>query len=57
MGLEMTVHWTADSSKSPRGIRGYELLGGSFTQWRVQGKAGGYLGFVKRFYAYSKILT
>ena len=46
MGLEMTVDWTADASKSPRGIRGYELLGGSFTEWKVQGKAGGYRGSV-----------
>ncbi|ELU41238.1 glycoside hydrolase family 35 protein [Rhizoctonia solani AG-1 IA] len=45
MGLEMTVDWTADSSKSPRGIRGYELIGGAFTEWKVQGKKGGYTGF------------
>ncbi|CAE6362056.1 unnamed protein product [Rhizoctonia solani] len=45
MGLEMTVDWTADSSKSPRGIRGYELIGGAFTEWKVQGKQGGYTGF------------
>ncbi|KAG8685190.1 hypothetical protein FRC11_010962, partial [Ceratobasidium sp. 423] len=45
MGLEMTVDWTADSSKSPRGIRGYELIGGKFTEWKVQGKEGGYTGF------------
>ncbi|CAE6466068.1 unnamed protein product [Rhizoctonia solani] len=45
MGLEMTVDWTADSSKSPRGIRGYELIGGTFTEWKVQGKEGGYTGF------------
>ncbi|KAG9119184.1 hypothetical protein FRC07_005939 [Ceratobasidium sp. 392] len=45
MGLEMTRSWVADASKSPRGIRGYELSGGFFTQWRVQGKAGGYKGF------------
>ncbi|CEL57170.1 hypothetical protein RSOLAG1IB_08403 [Rhizoctonia solani AG-1 IB] len=45
MGLEMTVDWAADSSKSPRGIRGYELIGGTFTEWKVQGKQGGYTGF------------
>ncbi|CAE6444221.1 unnamed protein product [Rhizoctonia solani] len=45
MGLEMTVDWTADFSKSPRGIRGYELIGGSFTEWKVQGKEGGYTGY------------
>ncbi|CAE6501709.1 unnamed protein product [Rhizoctonia solani] len=45
MGLEMTVDWAADSSKSPRGIRGYELIGGTFTGWKVQGKEGGYTGF------------
>ncbi|KAF8752797.1 Beta-galactosidase, domain 3 [Rhizoctonia solani] len=44
-GTEMTVDWTADSSKSPRGIRGYELIGGAFTEWKVQGKKGGYTGF------------
>ncbi|QRW10069.1 glycoside hydrolase family 35 protein [Ceratobasidium sp. AG-Ba] len=45
MGLEMTVDWAADASKSPRGIRGYELSGGSFKEWRVQGKKGGYTRF------------
>ncbi|CAE6463948.1 unnamed protein product [Rhizoctonia solani] len=45
MGLEMTVDWAADSSKSPRGIRGYELIGGTFAEWKVQGKEGGYTGF------------
>ncbi|KAG8744231.1 hypothetical protein FRC10_010593 [Ceratobasidium sp. 414] len=45
MGLAMTENWVADASKSPRGIRGYKLSGGSFTQWKVQGKAGGYKGF------------
>ncbi|KAG9092038.1 hypothetical protein FS749_016050 [Ceratobasidium sp. UAMH 11750] len=45
MGLQMTDNWVADASKSPRGIRGYELSGGAFTQWKVQGKAGGYKGF------------
>ncbi|KAG8750303.1 hypothetical protein FRC12_012951 [Ceratobasidium sp. 428] len=45
MGLEMTRSWVADTSKSPRGIRSYDLSGGSFTHWRVQGKAGGYKGY------------
>ena len=32
--------------KSPRGIRGFELVGGNFTTWKVQGKFGGYMGYV-----------
>lgn len=32
-----------DSSKSPRGVRGFALDGNTpFTQWKVQGKIGGY---------------
>lgn len=31
-----------DSFKTPRGIRGYELLGGiDFDHWKVQGNSGG----------------
>ncbi|KAH9831459.1 glycoside hydrolase superfamily [Rhodofomes roseus] len=32
----------ADDEKSPRGIPGYQLNTGNFTEWRVQGKFGGY---------------
>jgi hypothetical protein len=31
-----------DSSKSPRGIRGFALDGNTFGEWKVQGKVGGY---------------
>ncbi|KAG6809845.1 hypothetical protein H0H93_015461 [Arthromyces matolae] len=34
-----------DTSKSPRGIRGFKLDFGNFTTWKVQGKVGGYLNF------------
>lgn len=43
MGLDETWnHWDTDGSRSPRGIRGYELHGGSFDYWKVQGKVGGF---------------
>jgi hypothetical protein len=45
MGLDETdAH--PDTSKSPRGIRGFQLNGGSseFGEWKVQGKIGGYRG-------------
>ncbi|KDQ12662.1 glycoside hydrolase family 35 protein [Botryobasidium botryosum FD-172 SS1] len=45
MGLDETQAWDADTSKSPRGIRGYKLNDGVFTQWKVQGKKGGYNQF------------
>jgi len=46
MGLDETWKpWDTDGSKSPRGIRGHELLGGAFEYWKVQGKLGGYLGY------------
>ena len=32
-----------DTSKSPRGIRGFKLEGGAFSEWKVQGKIGGYV--------------
>jgi hypothetical protein len=32
-----------DTSKSPRGIRGFILEGGAFSEWKVQGKIGGYM--------------
>lgn len=31
-----------DSSKGPRGIRGFALDGNTFGDWKVQGKVGGY---------------
>ena len=36
-----------DASKSPRGIRGFELPENElFRQWKVQGKVGGYTQYV-----------
>ena len=32
-----------DTEKSVRGINGFELVGGTFGTWKVQGKLGGYL--------------
>lgn len=32
-----------DTSKSPRGVRGFALDTGNFSEWRVQGKVGGYV--------------
>ncbi|KAJ7141923.1 glycoside hydrolase family 35 protein [Mycena crocata] len=34
-----------DDAKSPRGIRGFQLNVGNFTDWKVQGKVGGYINF------------
>lgn len=31
------------NEKSARGIGGFELVGGTFGTWKVQGKVGGYL--------------
>jgi len=45
MGLNETNGNNADSSKSPRGVRGFKLNTGNFTTWRVQGKVGGYKNF------------
>ncbi|KAK0186885.1 glycoside hydrolase family 35 protein [Armillaria mellea] len=44
MGLNETAS-NPDFSKGPRGIRGFQLNSGKFTQWRVQGKIGGYTNF------------
>lgn len=30
------------TERSPRGIPGFQLNGGTFTTWKVQGKLGGY---------------
>lgn len=43
MGLD-----EANSEKSPRGIRGYHLNNGTFTEWKVQGKVGGYTGYLDK---------
>ena len=34
-----------NASKSPRGVRGFQLNNGTFGTWRVQGKIGGYTGY------------
>jgi hypothetical protein len=43
MGYEETNQFTQNTTdaKSPRGIRGYELVGGSEIAWKVQGNIGG----------------
>lgn len=46
MGLNETSGSNPNSSKSPRGIRGFKLdTGGKFSAWKVQGKVGGYLNY------------
>ncbi|KAJ7688189.1 glycoside hydrolase family 35 protein [Mycena rosella] len=47
MGLNETGS-TPDTSKSPRGVRGFKLNSGSFGAWKVQGKVGGYTGFLDK---------
>jgi len=45
MGLNETGS-TPNTSKSPRGIRGFQLdTGTPFADWKVQGKIGGYKGY------------
>ncbi|THH31612.1 hypothetical protein EUX98_g2597 [Antrodiella citrinella] len=34
-----------DNEKSARGIPGFQLNDGNFTEWKVQGKIGGYTGY------------
>jgi len=36
------------SVKSPRGIRGFQLNVGNFSEWKVQGKVGGYTNYPDR---------
>ncbi|KAJ7058089.1 glycoside hydrolase family 35 protein [Mycena amicta] len=48
MGLNETNGGNPDSSKSPRGVRGFKLNTGSFGAWKVQGKVGGYNGFLDK---------
>ncbi|KAF9016306.1 glycoside hydrolase family 35 protein [Hymenopellis radicata] len=43
MGLNETRN--TDSSKNPRGVRGFKLDVGNFSDWKVQGKVGGYTGY------------
>ncbi|KIY66929.1 glycoside hydrolase family 35 protein [Cylindrobasidium torrendii FP15055 ss-10] len=45
MGLNETEGDNPDSSKGPRGVRGFKLNKGHFEDWKVQGKLGGYLDF------------
>ncbi|KAJ6779264.1 glycoside hydrolase family 35 protein [Mycena vulgaris] len=45
MGLNETEEDNADASKNPRGVRGFALEGGNFSDWKVQGKVGGYTAF------------
>ncbi|KAJ7133272.1 glycoside hydrolase family 35 protein, partial [Mycena epipterygia] len=45
MGLNETDGDNADTSKNPRGVRGFALEGGNFSDWKVQGKVGGYTAF------------
>ncbi|TFK52650.1 glycoside hydrolase family 35 protein [Heliocybe sulcata] len=47
MGLNETGD-TPDASKSPRGVRGFQLDSGNFSEWRVQGKIGGYTNYPDR---------
>ncbi|KAH6908431.1 glycoside hydrolase family 35 protein [Coprinopsis sp. MPI-PUGE-AT-0042] len=46
-GLAQTNYGNYDgnTSKSPRGIRGFQLDTGTFGDWKVQGKVGGYRNF------------
>ncbi|KAJ7810575.1 galactose-binding domain-like protein [Mycena leptocephala] len=48
MGLNETNGANPDTSKSPRGVRGFQLNSGSFGAWKVQGKVGGYTGFLDK---------
>ncbi|KAF7345669.1 Glycoside hydrolase family 35 protein [Mycena venus] len=48
MGLNETNGNNPDTSKSPRGVRGFKLNSGSFGVWKVQGKVGGYTGFLDK---------
>ncbi|KAF4577239.1 hypothetical protein EYR36_005226 [Pleurotus pulmonarius] len=45
MGLNESRGADTSSSKGPRGVRGFQLDTGNFTEWRVQGKVGGYTEF------------
>ncbi|KAF8958808.1 glycoside hydrolase superfamily [Flammula alnicola] len=46
MGLDENGYNPLNVLKSPRGIRGFQLdTGRTFTEWKVQGKVGGYKNF------------
>ncbi|KAI5120764.1 hypothetical protein M0805_004727 [Coniferiporia weirii] len=45
MGLNETDGSNPNTSKSPRGVRGFKLNTGNFSEWKVQGKLGGYTDF------------
>ncbi|KAK0504453.1 glycoside hydrolase family 35 protein [Armillaria luteobubalina] len=45
MGLNETEGANPDSSKGPRGVRGFQLNDGTFSDWKVQGKVGGYTDY------------
>ncbi|KAF8329797.1 uncharacterized protein EI90DRAFT_3062042 [Cantharellus anzutake] len=49
MGFDESEGWNPDSAKSVRGIRDYELIGGKFSSWRLQGKLGGFMGYRDKF--------
>ncbi|TFK72820.1 glycoside hydrolase family 35 protein [Pluteus cervinus] len=48
MGLNETEGDDTNSSKGPRGVRGFKLDTGSFGDWKVQGKVGGYTGYLDK---------
>ena len=50
-GLEETDQYsgTPDDIKSPRGLRGYTLIGGTDLAWRVQGNLGGNVNYPDRY--------
>ncbi|KAJ7174237.1 glycoside hydrolase family 35 protein [Mycena crocata] len=48
MGLNETQDDNAETSKNPRGVRGFLLEAGNFSDWKVQGKVGGYTGFLDK---------
>ncbi|KAF8624403.1 hypothetical protein AX15_005885 [Amanita polypyramis BW_CC] len=48
MGLDEYESDVLETIKSPRGIRGYKLNDGTFTTWKVQGKVGGYKGYLDK---------
>ncbi|KIK68783.1 glycoside hydrolase family 35 protein [Collybiopsis luxurians FD-317 M1] len=37
-----------DDAKSPRGVRGFQLNTGNFSEWKVQGKVGGYTNYLDK---------
>ncbi|KAJ6585751.1 glycoside hydrolase family 35 protein [Mycena capillaripes] len=48
MGLNETDGDNADTSKNPRGVRGFALDAGNFSDWKVQGKVGGYTAYLDK---------